>query len=172
MKMKRQILVLCVVLIAMLVSTTASGGEWKQKDFVELWQKIRTVIVEENLEEFKKLTIAPEPEAMANMTKEDFAEMVEFFLIDAFPEWSTVKLLKFEQKEKTALLVLQLHDANPEWKEWIAISAYTFLLTEEGWKLSGNLYDKSLGKSSDAKKNQLNIEEELKENSDLQLKKD
>lgn len=169
MEKKKAISVLCVLLLSLLLVSTAMGGDWKEKDFIELWKKIRTAVVEQNLEDFKNLTIPPDPEEMEKMTKADFAEMVEFFLIDAFPEWSTVNLLKFDKDDKTAILILQLHEANEEYKDWIMISAYRFLLTDAGWKLSGNLYDTSVEKSSDAKENQKRIEKELKENTDLQL---
>jgi len=169
MSKKGEICALCMILIVSLAVSTVLGGEWKEKDFIELWKKVQTAIVEKNLDDFKKLTIAPDPEEMEKMGSEDFADMVEFFLMDAFPEWSTVRLLKFEQKDKAAILILQLHDDNEEYKDWIMISAYRFILTDDGWKLSGNLYDTSVEKSSDAEKNKKRIEEELKGNADLQL---
>jgi len=174
MEKKRQKRVLCVILFSLLVVSTGSisGEKWKQQDFIDHWKKVRTSVVEKNFEEFKKLTIPTDSVEAEKMTKEDFAEFVEFFLNDAFPEWASVKLLKFDQKDKAAILVLQLHIDNEEWKDWLALYAYRFILTKDGWKLSGELYDKSLDKTTDAKENQQRIEKELKENPELQLKKD
>ncbi len=164
MKKRRQMCVLCVILFTLLVVSTSSvsGEEWKQQDFIDLWNKVRTAVVENDLEEFKKLTVPTDPEEAEQITKEDFAEFVEYFLIDTFPEWSTVKLLKFEQNAKEAILVLHLHDDNEEWKEWVALYAYRFMLTENGWKISGDFYESSFGKIEDADENQQRIEEELK----------
>lgn len=174
MEKKRQMRVLCVTLFTLLIVSTGSFSleEWKQQDFIDLWNKVRTAVVENNLEEFKRLTVPTDPEEAEKMTQENFAEFAEFFLIDAFPEWSSVKLLKFDQNDKAAILVLQLHTDNEEWKDWLALYAYRFIPTESGWKMSGEFYDKSLDKSSDTEENQQRIGKELMENPDLQLQTD
>ncbi len=171
MKKTRQVFVLCVMLFTLLIVSTdfAVGEEWKQQDFIDLWKKVRTAVVEKNLEEFKKLIISDDPEETAKMTQTDFEEVVEYFLLDSFPAWETVKLLRFEQNDKKALLVLHLHDNNEEWKEWIAISAYTFILTDDGWKLSPSTYETSFSKYESAEENQKNIEEKLKDDPELRL---
>ena len=171
MEKKRPMQMLCVLLFTVLVvsAVSVSGEKWKKQNFIDLWQKVRKTVVDKNLEEFKKLTIPADPEESDKMTQEDFGEFVDFFLIDMFPEWTKVNFIKFDQNDKAAILILQLHLDNEEWKDWIALYAYRFILTEGRWKLSGQLYDKSLSKSSDAEENKQRIAKELKENTDLQL---
>jgi hypothetical protein len=170
MKKKRQISMLSVILfILLLFVSTGCNNAWEQKNFIEHWKKVRTAVVEKDLEAFKNLTISEDPEKFTKMPQKDFEEFAEMWLIPSFPEWNTVKLVKFEQTDKKALLVLHLHDDNDEWKEWIVLSAYTFLLTEDGWKMSTAFSESQFSKSESAETNQKNIEEKLKEDPELQL---
>jgi len=172
MNKKRLMFVVGMLLTLLVVVSAGCNGTGKQKDVITRWKKVRTAVANKDLEAFKTLTIpSKDPEKYSKMTQEDFEEFAEMWLLPFFPEWNTVKLLKFEQNDKKALLVLHLYDDedDEEWKDSITISPYTFLLTEDGWKWSARLYMNSFPKSESAEENQKNIEEELKSHPDLQL---
>lgn len=168
MEMKKYIHKWCCMLFILLGFACGSVPyeNWKQQEFIDHWKKVRTTVVEKNLKGYLSLTEAPDP----MITQQGFEELIEFGLY-SFPEWKKVKLVKFEQNDKAAMLVLRIR---LDHEEIITLAAYKFVLRESGWKMTQKFYQSSFNVWSDTpeekgEKEQKAIEEKLNEKADFQL---
>ncbi len=159
----KKILVAVVMLVAICGCGDTSAEDWKKDDFIKLWNNVRKTITNEDYTAFMELTIPAKP-PKKQIKKEHFAK-AKTFLLDTYPDLSSINFLKFDQNKKEAIFVLQTYLDD---KNYITIDAYKFIRTDKVWKLSGQVGGASFPKTGtgDDKKR---IEKELKENKKFQL---
>ena len=131
--------------------------------FVKLYNDVHKAIVDGDLDTFEKLTTPPDPSA-PKIAPDQFAAMKEF-LVDIFPDLSSTKFKKFNADNNIAMFVLQTHLDD---KKDVELTAYRFIKTDKGWKLSGKMEGESIpikGEQDDKK----TIEKVLAKNPAFQL---
>lgn len=131
--------------------------------FVKLYNDVHKAIVDGDLDTFEKLTIPPDLSA-PKIAPEQFAAMKNF-LVDMFPDLSSIKFKKFTADNNIAMFVFQTHLYDIKGVE---LAVYRFIKTDKGWKLSGKMERESFpskGEQDDKKA----IEKVLAENPAFQL---
>jgi len=139
------------------LSQSSLAQELKGRQFFEgVMTAARHAVETEDLHAVNSLT-APSTNQTPPLTKDILREMKDMFL-EAYPDLKSAKIMRFQESTNTALFVVNTWTNDPN---WITLDVFRFILTPDGWKISGGLQGTSFARDKDEQVNKVRIESEL-----------